>query len=295
MRERRSGISSSFAISTPFIPLVSFKASREKAYDHFEEDSVWDEKVMRDSGVFIKQKNFYIVGQQIKEALSFIGGRVLSESPALGDAINRTEKFFGNFKYSYQSNWGQEHRLRSYIKKVQSLTGLTKETCATVPAFKDSLGFNQVSLELNLSDEYIREIISFDKSKVSLLNKIKTLAQNYQSSADEDKSNSILCENSDNGNNNCLFDSSDKVENIFKNLETYASNMNNTLVKDQKEFSRNLSKFGEEIWKSPAVFKAFYEKGKVCGQEFKYEISGQRITRHLIDQRFVSSAACTSL
>jgi hypothetical protein len=297
LSDSRVGLTRSFGMATPFIPILSFKTSSENAYDHSEENSVWDEKSMKDTGIYIKQRNIYLLGEQFKEARSFIGGRTLSEVPGLEGISNKTEKLYGSFKFTYQSNWGQERRLRKYISKVKSLTGLVEETCARVPSFKDTLGFNQVNLEVSWSDEYVREILNLRKSNTNLLNKIKTLALHYQASTDGDKSVSNICSVIDNDNydDTCTASNSDKVESIFKNLQAYSDNMNKTIKTDRKEFSKNLAKFGEEVWKSPAVFKAFYEKGKLCGQDFKFEVSGQRLTRHLIDQKFAYSAACASL
>lgn len=297
MSESRVGLSKSFGIATPVIPILSFKISNERAYDKMEEDTVWDEKVMKDTGIYIKQRDIAVVGQQVKEARSFIGGKILNEVPDIEGVVKSSEKLYGNFKFAYQSNWGQEHRLRKYISKVKALTGLVEETCARVPAFKDTLGFNQVVLDVNWSDEYVREIMGIGNSKTNILQKIKSLAQSYQSLADEDKSNSNLCAVLDNDNydDNCTTSNSAKVERIFKNIEVYSDNMNKSYKSDRKEFAKNLAKLGEEVWKSPFVFKAFFEKGKLCGQEFKFEVSGQRISRLLINKKFINTPDCANL
>ena len=295
MSDSRIGFSRSFGMATPFIPIIAFKTSSERDYDHSEEDSVWDEKEIKDTGIYIKQRNLSVVGQQVKEARSFIGGRILNEVPGLTNSVAHSEKLYGNFKFSYQSNWGQEHRLRKYIKKVQDLTGLVDETCASVPSFKDTLGFNQVSLEVNWSDEYVKEIVGLGKSKTKLLHQIKSLAQNFQSLTEKSGLNPCTSDEINKDDENCTGFSSSSVEDIFVNLETYSDNMHKTFSSDRKEFAKNLAKFGEEVWKSPAVFKAFYEKGKLCGQEFKFEVSGQRISRHVINQKYVNTATCTVL
>lgn len=287
--DARIGQSRSFGVATPFIPILSFKSSVEHATDHVEEDSVWDEKLVKDAGLYIKQRNTFLLGQQVKEARSFVGGKVTTEVPGL-EGMTRTDKLFGNFKYSYQSNWGQERRLRKYIGKIKALTGLVDETCARVPAFKDSMGFNQVALEVNWSDDYVKELIGKGKSKTSLLPKIRSMAQSYQLSSQQ----SNVCDYLDNDkyDDNCSDSNSEKVNQIFKNLESYSANMNKSYGVDKKEFSKNMAKFGEEVWKSPFVFKAFFEKGKHCGQDFKFEVSGLRLTRHSIDQKFVGAGNC---
>jgi hypothetical protein len=291
LSDSRVGVTKSFGIATPYIPIISFRKSSERAYNSSEEDSVWDEKTMKDTGIYIKQRNVNVLGQQVKESRSFVGGKITHEVPGLDGATNTTEKLYGNFKFSYQSNWGQERRLRKYINRVKTLTGLADETCARVPAFRDSLGYNQVALEVVWSDDYVREIIGLGKSKVSLLQKIKNLANQYQAN------NSNICADvdSEDYDENCSNGSSKEVANIFNNLENYSQKMNANINTDKKEFAKNLARFGEEVWKSPAVFKAFYEKGKVCGQEFKYEVSGQRISRHMINKKFVNTAACASV
>lgn len=289
MSESRVGLSRSFGIATPFIPILSFKASTENSYDHTEEDSVWDENIMKDTGIYIKQRNISVVGQQVKEARSFMGGKLTNDAPSLSGPLH-TESLYGNFKYSYQSNWGQEKRLRKYISKVKALTGLVDETCARVPSFQDSLGFNQVVLEVNWSDAYVKELAGLNKNNSNLLTKIKALALSFQA----DKANAALCAvpENDNYDDTCTASSPEYINSIFNNLENYSAQMNKSFKTDRKEFAKNLAKFGQEVWKSPFVFKAFFEKGKVCGQQFKYEVSGQRITRHAIDQKFIGTEAC---
>lgn len=289
MSEAKISSSRSFGLATPFIPIISFKTSSAHAYDHFEEDSVWDEKIVKDAGIYVKQRNTSIMGQQVKEVRSFIGGRVTAEAPS-PEGTTHTERLYGNFKFSYQSNWGQEKRLRKYIGKIKALTGLVDETCAKVPAFKDSLGFNQVSLEVKWSDSYVKELIGRGKSKESLLPKIKSMAQSYQLRKDDSNICSFI--DNDKYDDTCTDSTSAKVENIFNNLEIYSAKMNKSYGVDKKEFAKNMAKFGEEVWKSPFVFKAFFEKGKRCGQDFKYEVSGQRLSRHSIDQKFVGTADC---
>ncbi len=289
----RIGLSKSFGLSTPYIPILSFKTSSERAFDSMEENSIWDEKVMKDTGIYIKQKNFLAFGQQVKESRSFLGGRVLVENSAIDDQKNNSEKLFGNFKYSYQSNWGQEHRLRNYLKKIQRLTGLVKETCARVPSFEDSLGFNQISLDLSLSDSYIRSIIGQDKLNSNLLKNIKLMALKYENQDRLDGYKASECLD-DNNSIDCSNEKHEQVDNVFKKLEKYSNKMNKTFVNDRKEFTRNLALFGEQVWKSPYVFKAFYEKGKHCGQGFRFEVSGKRITKLLVDKKFENSSACLS-
>lgn len=294
LSDSRNGFSRSFVLATPYLPIFSFRSSSERAYDQTEENSVWDEKVLKDTGIYIKQRNLFLAGAKIKEVRSFVGGRVVSEVPGLEGAPNKTEKLFGNFKYAYQSNWGQELRLRHYLNKVKALTGLTEETCARVPAFKDSLGFNQVVLEVNWSDEFVKEIAGLGASKGNFLKTLKEDAQNIQNNLDKADKNLCSYVTNDGYKDDCSTSTSSLVEKIFKNLESYSFNMNRSFKTDKKEFAKNLVKYGEEIWKSPSVFKAFYERGKICGQELKFEVSGQRLTRHLVTQKFANTAECSN-
>lgn len=294
MSETYSSWARTFGISTPFIPVLAFKASTGTAYNTAEELSVWDESVIKDTAIYTKQKSLFMAGTQINEARSFVGGKITKDAPGI-NGRNQSETLFGNFKYSYQSNWGQEKRLRKYINKVKGLTGLVDETCATVPAFQDSLGYNQVVLEMNWSNEFVQELAGLKtaKSNTLLLGKIKAAALNYQA----DKAVSALCTVTENDSNDladdaCVQNSPEYVNAIFSNLEKFSNNMNKSFSSDKKEFNKNLAKFGQEVWKSPSVFKAFFERGKLCGQDFKFEVSGQRLTRHAINQKFNFSASC---
>lgn len=283
----------SFGVATPFVPVLSFKASVEKSYDRTEENTVWDEDTIKDTGIYTKQRNTRIFNKHFKLSRSFMGGRTFVDVPAK-EGRKIEEKVYGNLKYSYMSDWGQERRLRKYISKAKALTGLAEETCTRVPSLENSLGFNQVVLEVNMSDEYMRQIMNSQKSGSKLLDKIKASALAYQSN----KALGDICENQDDdevqdANDTCVNNTPAKIEAIFSKINEHASKMESTFATDKKEFAKNVAKLGEQIWKSPFVFKAFFEKGKACGQEFKFEVSGKRISRHVVDQKWIASDACT--
>ncbi|MFN8370929.1 MAG: hypothetical protein U0T83_09945 [Bacteriovoracaceae bacterium] len=275
--------------------LLSLKISSDTSYEHFEENSVWDEKLVKDLGSYEKKKSSRLMGKMLSTNRSFVGGETVTDVPG-ADTRVVTNKLFGIFKYSYQSTWGQEDRLRKYVARVKSLTGLTEETCVNVPEIDNSLKFNQVVLQLGLSPEYLKEIIGKGKSdQGEFLNKIERLAQAYYS---QDKNGSVCAVPADRDNveanydDTCSATTSKSITKIFANLREYAANMNAAYGDDKSEFTKNLVKFGKEVWSSPFVFKAVYEKGKVCGEEFTYEVSGQRITRHYLTKKFVYSPAC---
>lgn len=289
MSEDRIGLSKGWGISLPFIPLLSFKASKENAYDHFEENSVWDEKIVKDIGIYVKQRNTRLLDKKVRESRSFVGGKILTDIPNESEGRNISENLYGNFKYNYQSNWGQETRLRKYIERAKFFTGLSEETCVHIPATKHSLKFNQVILDVKFSDSYMRQIIGLGENGNLIIEKIRSLAKHYQSQ------NSIneLCNDPENSNElSCKFNSESSLEASFEKIEKYALSMKNTYQDKRKDFSRNMSKFGEEIWKSPYIFKAFYEVGKDCGLSLHYEVSGQRVSRHLVNKTFDYNESC---
>ncbi len=294
LTESYSSWARGFLVSTPFVPVLSFKANVTQSDDVTEEKSVWDEDTLKDTGAYVKQRDVFVAGIAENETKSFMGGKVVKEAPSLAGRVH-TETLFGNFKYAFQSNFGQEKHLRRYINKVKGLTGLVDETCATVPAFQDSLGFNQVVLEVNWSDDYVQELVGLrnSKSPSNLLQKIKASALNYQA----DKSFTDLCTKTqtdgDVNNNDCAQNSIDAVNASFAKLESYSNDMKKNF-NDKKEFARLVTNFGQEIWKTPAVFKAFYERGKLCGQDFRFEVSGQRLTRYVNSHKYTYSAACSN-
>lgn len=294
--ETRLGISRSFGVATPFLPILSFKTSVENSYDQSSENTVWDEGTYKDVGMYIKQRSSSLFGQHFKLSRSFTGGQNVLDLPGKDNAgRNITKKTFGTFKYSYMSDWGQELRLRKYIAKAKSLTGLTSETCVKVPESSNSLAFNQVNLELNLSNEYIRAIMNSDKSENNLLDKIKKSALHFQATKDlVGACEELKADQGPDIDDTCNKSSNSLIEKSFEKLNTYAANMSATVDTDKKEFAKNITKFGEEIWKSPFIFKAFFEKGKDCGQEFNFEVSGRRISRHVVSQKWAKTDACSN-
>jgi hypothetical protein len=290
LEDTTSGWSRAFGISTPFIPILSFKASTGTSYSESQESTVWDEQILKDTGAYVKQRNVFLAGKQLNESRTFYGGKIVKDAPSVEGRL-KTEAAFGNFKYAYQSNWGQEKRLRKYVNKVKALTGITSETCARVPSFDDTMGFNQVVLEMNWSDEYIQEIAGLrpNSSSTNFLKKIKAKALKY--SGEQGLLSYCSTNDDDQYDEACSQVPAESVNTVFANLETYAKNMKKAQG-DRKEFAKNLTKFGQEVWKSPFVFKAFYERGKLCGQQFRFEVSGARLTRHSLDNKYTYSSAC---
>jgi hypothetical protein len=82
------------------------------------------------------------------------------------------------------------------------------------------------------------------------------------------------------------------VDDTFKKLETYTNNLKVNYFNHKNKITHDLERIGEEVWKSPAVFKAFFEKGKQCGEEFNFEVSGQRITKYLVNNKYPYSDKC---
>lgn len=292
---RRQAFSKNFGVSTPIIPLISFKMKSEQSFDHSEETSVWDEKISKDYGMYVKQRSTRILGLHRQVVRSFMGGKSVKDLPNFETENTRsvTENLFGTFKYSYQSDFGQEHRLRSYISQVSQLTGLDRETCVSVPSLQNTLGFNQVVLEVKWKDAYVREILGLGRTP-GVLNKVKALALSYEAkrSAQDNCSQYSNFYGADSYDNNCDSNSDVAVSAVFAKLNGYAKTLKTSYTTDKKLFAQTMAKFGQEIWKSPFAFKAFFEVGKACGQDFTFEVSGQRITQHLNAQKFEYSEAC---
>jgi hypothetical protein len=297
---KMTGRSYSLGIATPIIPIFSFKSTKSNDVNHEEEITSDDEIVVKDYGVYKKTKVLrWLLADHRKESTMFKGGVKTVTSPiseadktiivdnlkfatALSGATKTTEKLYGNFKYSYQSDFGDESKLNEKIKYAQFVSGLNtqRETCVSVPSMRDSLKYNQVILEMNLSDEYIREIIGNGRSGAGFLDRMQARAKN----ADSRARMNINCNTMNDGESGsrtvdpmCQVDSVDKV---FSKLKKSAIEIRAGLsAADRKGFSQAMADFGKAVWQNPSVFSTFYETGMDCGVELKFEVSGQRITR----------------
>ena len=297
---KMSGRSYSIGIATPFIPIFSLKATKSNDVNHEEEITSDDEIVVKDYGVYKKSKVLrWLLADHRKESTIFKGGiKTVTSAASEADKLNfladfnlnttisgntkTTEQLYGNFKYSYQSDFGSESKLNEKIQYAKFVSGLSaqRETCVSVPSMSDSLKYNQVILEMNLSDEYIREIIGSGRSGAGFLDRMQARAKNVDSRA---RAN-INCNAMNDGENGsrtvdpmCLVDSVDKV---FSKLKKSANEIHAGLfATDRKGFSQAMADFGKAVWQNPSVFSTFYEKGMDCGVELKFEVSGQRITR----------------
>lgn len=288
----KNGYTNSIGFQTPFIPLISLRASTERSYDLFEEVSSWDEKTERNHGIYIKQRRSRLFDKHFRESRSFKGGITVKDFPDYSTGGRKvTDTTFGAFTYHYESDWGQENRINKYIKRAGEYTGLTAETCARVGEFNNTLHYNQVRLEVKWSPDYVKAILGLKGSNTGLFNDVKNMALRYnqalaaKSICDEEdfRDNSAACQKARPEN---IANSIETLKAIASKLKTYYQTANN------EEFARHSAKFAEVIWKSPALFQAFYQKGKSCGQDFTYEVSGMRLAKHLVEKKFKYSASC---
>lgn len=279
---RMSGRAFSIGIATPIIPLFSFKATKTNDVNHEEEIASTDEIIVKDYGVYKKSKVLrLVVANHRKETTLFKGG-VTSVTTGSGDQRYTTEKMYGNFKYSYQSDFGTEDKLNDKINYAKTISGLAneRETSVTVPQVTNSLKYNQVILEMNLSDDYLREIIGNGKTSAGFLDRMQERAQaNHSRTMSTIDCNQVSLGEGGQTNTDpmCQLPS---VESVFKKLKESAQQIRSGLtLADKKGFSQAMANFGKVVWSHPGVFSAFYETGRACGVELKFEVSGERITR----------------
>lgn len=276
------------SITTPFIPVISLRSSQGKDANKEEEFTIWDEHIVKNYGVYVKQNSSRLLGLHNKEALTFKGGRTTVDNKSSSES---SEKFYGNFKFAYQADWGQEMMLTSKINYAREITGLESEneTCVKVPNLSQTLGYNQVLLQMNLGDEYMREILGLGNSSNSFLDAIERQAKKFDYNMRMTGGCNYTNEGQTNSNTICRAPS---VDSIFSDIRQYARRIRNAMNSDQNSFSFNMANLGKVIWSNPAVFKAFYEKGKSCGAEFKFEVSGLRISKFLKEKKYNYSANC---
>lgn len=272
----------SIGLATPFIPLFAVKSTKTNEVGHEEEITSTDEIVVKDYGVYKKTKKLrLLVAKHRKEITQYKGG-VTTVTTGVAQSPKTSEKVYGQFKYSYQSDFGSESKLNEKIDTAKKLTGLINEdeTQVSVPEVDDSLKYNQVLLEMNLSDEYIRELIGQGKASAGFLDRLQQRAANNEARL----KNSVNCNQSFPGDDGvqqvdplCQLPS---VKSVFKKLRASTEEIRAGLAQaDKKGFSQAMADFGKAVWSHPGVFSAIYEAGKSCGVELKFEVSGQRITR----------------
>ncbi len=288
----RNGYTNSIGVQTPFIPLISLRASTERSYDLFEEVSSWDEKTERSHGIYIKQRRSRLFDKHLRETRSFKGGITVKDFPDYSTGGRKvTDSTYGTFTYHYESDWGQENRINKYIRRAGELTGLTRETCARVGDFNNTLHYNQVRLEMKWSSDYMKAIMGLKGNNAGLFADVKRMALSY----DQEMAAKSTCDEEDlrYNNNGCnksnpqgIVSSVESLKRIASKLKAYYQTANN------EEFARHSAKFAEVVWKSPALFQAFYQKGKSCGQDFTYEVSGMRLAKHLVEKKYTYSNAC---
>ncbi|UOF01835.1 hypothetical protein [Bdellovibrio reynosensis] len=264
--------SAGLSISTPYIPVISLKTSTGKDYNHEEEISVWDESIVKDYGVYTKKSSSRLLGLHANKATSFKGGITKTEIGATNQVEN---KLYGQFKFAYQSDWGQEGRLGSQVEHALRISGLANEpeTCVYVPKLKKTLGYNQVILAVNYDDKFMREILGMGATGSYLLRDIETRAHALN--------NQLGCDGV------CS-----SVDGAFDTIRKNVRLMRDSMGVNGSDFSRGMANFGKAVWSNPNVFRAFFERGKRCGVELSFEVSGQRLTRFHKAKKYNYNDSC---
>jgi hypothetical protein len=165
----RQGFVNSFGIATPYFPIFSFRRSRERSYDLYEDFNSWDENTQRDHGIFVRQRRSRIANKHKREARKFIGGLQTKDVPDYLGGRLETVETYGTFTYHFEADWGQQFRLRNHVRRMQDFTGLASETCVKVPRLQNTLHYNQVLLEMKLEDSYLRELMGLGEGSSNLL------------------------------------------------------------------------------------------------------------------------------
>ena len=284
------------SLSTPYIPIISLRASTGKDYNHEEELSIWDEHVVKDYGVYTRQSSSRLVGLHKKKATSFKGGVVQLDTGS-GDKKTSSTKFYGNFKHAYQSDWGQEGRLGNQVDYARDISGTNgmPETCVNVPNLKKSLGYNQVILQMNLSDEYMRAILGMSAGPEFLAGieanarVMDTQARDLADCSSAGGSVSAEGPMTTNTEHACRTSS---VSSAFSSIRKAIAKINSSVDRDKSGFAFGMANLGKAIWSNPSVFRAFLEKGKSCGMDFNFEVSGQRLSRFYKQSKYDYSPSC---
>lgn len=283
---RKTGFTNAFGMATPYFPILSFRVSRERSYDLFEDFNSWDENTQRDHGIYVSQRRTRLFDKHLREARKFVGGLETKDLPDYAGGRNVNVETYGTFTYHYESDWGQQFRLRRYIKKLQDLTGVTQETCVNVPRLQNTLGYNQVLFEVRWSDEYLKGLMGLAESRTNLLVQLERDALRFE----EQNAVATACPGDDAGMRNCSSANPSSIKAKFRNLRGLFAQMRNHLQNTDNElYAKAMAKMAETVWSSPSVFQAFFQKGKVCGMNFSYEVSGRRITRHAVSNDFLHS------
>lgn len=276
-------------LATPFIPVIAFKGSSGKDANIEEEITIWDEQIVKNYGVYKKESSSRLVSAHRKKATSFKGGVVKMEV-GQGSNTKYTEKFYGNFKHAFQADWGQEGMLRNEINHVYNISGLKSEPemCVNVPNLKKTLGYNQTLLHVNYSDEYMREIFGYGYSSDRLLKEIEDQAKRIDYNARLAEG----CDLYDNNQNNSPVCRATSVYSAFSTIRKSIAQVRKAYGSDNNAFAFGMANFGKAVWSNPSVFKAFFEKGKECGIDLEFEVSGQRLSRFNKSKKYSYTNAC---
>lgn len=279
------------SIATPYIPIISWRASDGKDFNHEEEISVWDERVVKDYGFYTRQQSSRILGWHKKQNTSFKGGMEIFESGANENKQSST-KYYGTFKYAYQSDYGPESKLARYVDYAREISGLENEpeTCVRIPGLRHKLGYNQVLLEMKLSDPYMRELIGIGTEGSTTLAEVEALAMKYDNQARANEGCNTSFEPND--TRNSLICNATPVSSAFATIKKSLRQINANLNGSKSEFAFAMAKFGKAVWSNPNIFKAIYQKGKECGVEMSFEVSGLRVSRFHRTSKFAYNDSC---
>ncbi|MCP4914171.1 MAG: hypothetical protein GY909_13750 [Oligoflexia bacterium] len=249
----KTGFSRSYGSGLPYIPLLSFRRSKERHAEVEDLIFAWDATQKTSKGIYVKSHNYRIVGLNHKRTHNFEAGhKDIEEMDWQNNRRVKRKEEFSNFTYKYEADFGRDNKLGRAFKKFKKVTGLNH--CLNIPDIDQSIGYNQIEYKLSWSKEMINSF------------KMNFLAWTENMRLEESLSKKLA-----------------KINELREELNQEEDNIKKSKI---------WAKIGEKIWKKSEVFSFFKNKIEECGGKISFEVSGENIKKIYTESSYEAQESC---
>jgi hypothetical protein len=281
-----------FRIGIPFINVNLKSGKYYQAANTMELEK--GTKLTSHYGVYLKSEEGRFFGIHRKMLQAFYGGKATTFK---NDKVFN-EDMRGQFIWKYEADHSSSYKLNNAFKSLMSKTGLRPLLAVDIPE-KKRLGYTSLEMKIDFPKRYTNMLMADVKASMDEMKSLESNAyanlKAYFNTNMEDVDD--LC-NWDNGLSDDLTWSSCEnseryaIKKSFKRINKALRAMNANFDKDPRTFAMEFAKIGKAVWKSPFVFKAFFESAQKCGLSYAIDVKGEKVAQFKKAETFNVIESC---
>lgn len=279
------------------IPFLYFKKQTSRYLQYQDVDYLeQDKKKISNYGIFVKDKKARTVTKHKNQQVLFYGG-VADLKDNYDESLSRD--YNGFFTFSYENDWGESWKFKKGLEKLMATTGMEEYLYASIPK-KEKLGYIEILTKVKFPKQYMdflmKKASQGDGALAGFHKKALLELNDYLS---DGKDPYRICPAnigkdrlSRAGLRTCKKKFVKEIAKSIAKIQGSLIKMKETLSVNQKAFSGQVARLGENIVKNRFLFKSFFNEGKQCGLDLEHKIFGKRVSYFRKTFKFDVKASC---